>query len=69
MVIEQIRPHQMIEQVHDRHHYEHSPPSVGLLFVVFFDEWLKVLLVFYAQLGLCIEINMYTNCPNLKEIG
>jgi hypothetical protein len=50
MVIEQIQPHQMIEQVLDCHHYEHSPPSIGLLFMVFLDEWLKVLLVFYAQL-------------------
>jgi len=36
----------MVEQVHDLHHYEHSPPLVGLLFMVFFDEWLRVLLGF-----------------------
>jgi hypothetical protein len=44
MVVEQIQPHQTVEHVHDYHHYEHSPPSVGLLFVVFFDEWLRMLL-------------------------
>jgi hypothetical protein len=58
MVIEQIRPHQMIEQVHDYRHYEHSPPSVGLLFMVFFDEWLQMLLVFYAQLVLRIQVQL-----------
>jgi len=30
MVVEQIQPHQTVEHVHDYHHYEHSPPSVGL---------------------------------------
>jgi hypothetical protein len=49
MVIEQIQPHQMIEQVLDCHHYEHSPPSIGLLFMVFLDEWLKTLLGLSAQ--------------------
>jgi hypothetical protein len=44
MVVGQIQLHQMIEQVHDWHHYEHSPPLVGLLFVVFLDEWLRTLL-------------------------
>jgi hypothetical protein len=44
MVVEQIQPHQTIENVHGCHHYEHSPPSVGLLFVVFLDEWLRMLL-------------------------
>jgi len=48
MIVKQI-PHQMTEPVHDCHHYEHSLPSVGLLFVVFFDEWLKVLLGLFAQ--------------------
>jgi hypothetical protein len=27
MVVEHIQPHQMIEQAHDYHHYEHSLPS------------------------------------------
>jgi hypothetical protein len=44
MVVEQIQPHQTVEHVHDCHHYEHSPPSVGLLFMVFLDEWFRVLL-------------------------
>jgi hypothetical protein len=49
MVVEHIRPHQMVKQVHDCHHYEHSPPSIGLLFVVFLDEWLKVRLGLSTQ--------------------
>jgi hypothetical protein len=40
----------MAKQVHDCHHYEHSPSSIGLLFVVFFDEWLRVLLGLSTQL-------------------
>ncbi len=44
MVVEQIQPHQIVEHVHDCHHYEHSPPLVGLLFMVFLDEWFRVLL-------------------------
>jgi hypothetical protein len=40
--------HQMVEQVHDYHHAKHSLPLVGLLFLVFLDEWLKVLLGFFA---------------------
>jgi hypothetical protein len=39
----------MAKQVHDCHHYEHSPHLVGLLFMVFLDEWLKALLGFFAQ--------------------
>jgi hypothetical protein len=50
MVVEQIQPHQIVEQVHDCHHYEHSLPSVGLLFMVFLDESLKVLLGFFTEL-------------------
>jgi hypothetical protein len=42
----------MTKQVHDCHHYEHSPPSAGLLFVVFLDEWLRMLLGLYTQLVL-----------------
>jgi hypothetical protein len=49
MVIEQRQLHQMVEHVHDCHHYEQSPPSVGLLFMVFLDEWLRALLGLFAQ--------------------
>jgi hypothetical protein len=49
MAVEQIRPRQMVERVHDCHHNEHSPPSVGLLFVVFLDECLKTILSIFAQ--------------------
>jgi hypothetical protein len=50
MVVEQIQLHQMAKHVHDYHHYEHSPPSIGLLFImVFLDEWLKVLRGLSAQ--------------------
>jgi hypothetical protein len=31
----------MVEQAHDCHHGEHSLFTVGLKFVVLFDEWLK----------------------------
>jgi hypothetical protein len=34
----------MVEQVHDCHHDKHSLPVIALLFVVFFNEWLKALL-------------------------
>jgi hypothetical protein len=40
--------HQTIEQVHDCHHDKHSLPMVGLLFVVFLNEWLKVLLSLFS---------------------
>jgi hypothetical protein len=49
MVVEQIWFHQTVKQVHDCHHYEHSPPSVGLLFMVFLDEWLRALFGFPPQ--------------------
>jgi hypothetical protein len=49
MVVEPIQPHQTTKQVHDCHHYKHSPPSVGLLFMVFLDEWLKAILGLSAQ--------------------
>jgi hypothetical protein len=49
MVVVQIRLHQMVEQVHDYHHYEHSLPLVGLLFMVFLDEWLRMMLSFSTQ--------------------
>jgi hypothetical protein len=32
---------QMVENVHDYHHDKHSLPMVGLLFMVFIDEWLR----------------------------
>jgi len=44
MAVVQIQLHQMVEHVHDYHREKHSLPLVGLLFVVFFDEWLKALL-------------------------
>jgi hypothetical protein len=50
MIVEQIQPHQMVEHVHDCHHYEHSLPLVRLLFMVFFYEWLRALLSFSTQL-------------------
>jgi hypothetical protein len=49
MVVVHIQPHQTVEQVHDCHHYEHSLPLVGLLFVVFSYEWLQMLLGLLAQ--------------------
>jgi hypothetical protein len=42
----------MTKHVHDCHHHEHSPPSIGLFFVVFFYEWLRTLLGFFTQLEL-----------------
>jgi hypothetical protein len=50
MVVEQIQLHQTTEHVHDYHHYEHSPPSIGLLLWCFLMSWLGVLLSLYAQL-------------------
>jgi len=49
MVVVQKRLHQTIKQVHDFHHDKHSLPMVGLLFVVFLNEWLKVLQGLFAQ--------------------
>ncbi len=40
----------MVEHVHDCHHDKHSLFMVGLLFMVFLDEWLRVLLGFFEQL-------------------
>jgi hypothetical protein len=40
--------HQTVEQVHDYHHNKDSFPVVGLLFVVFHNEWLKALLGLFA---------------------
>jgi hypothetical protein len=48
MVVVQRQFHQMAEQVHDCHHNKHSFPVVGLLFMVFLDEWLRMLLGFFA---------------------
>ncbi len=39
----------MTKQVYDCHHDKHSLPMVGLLFMVFLDEWLRVLLGLSAQ--------------------
>jgi hypothetical protein len=49
MVVVQIQPHQTSKHVHDCHHYEHSLPLVGLLLVVFLDEWLRALLGLFAH--------------------
>jgi len=50
MVVIQKQLHQMTKQVYDCHHDKHSLPMVGLFFMVFFDEWLRVLLGLSAQL-------------------
>jgi hypothetical protein len=42
----------MAKQVHDYHHYEHSLPLVGLLFMWFLDEWLIARMGLSAQLVL-----------------
>jgi hypothetical protein len=52
MVVLRKQLHQMAEQVNDYHQEKHSLPTVGLLFVLFFDEWLRVLLGVFAQLVL-----------------
>jgi hypothetical protein len=44
MVVIQKQLHQTIEQVHDCHHDKHSLPSIGLLFLVFLDEWLRMMM-------------------------
>jgi hypothetical protein len=40
MVVLRRQLHQMIKQVHDRNHDEHSLPVVGLMCVVLLDECL-----------------------------
>jgi hypothetical protein len=50
MVVKHIQPHQTIEHVHHCHHYQHSLPLVGLLFMVFPNEWLRALLGLFTQL-------------------
>jgi hypothetical protein len=49
MVVIQKQIYQTIEHVHYYHHDKHSLPLVGLLFIVFFDEWLRTLLGFSTQ--------------------
>ncbi len=49
MVVMWRQLHQTDEQVHDYHHDKHSLPMIGLLFVVFLNEWLKVLLGLFTQ--------------------
>jgi hypothetical protein len=50
MVVLQRQLHQTTEQVHDCHHDEHvSLLMVGLMYLVLFDEWLKM------QLGLSTQ--------------
>jgi hypothetical protein len=50
MVVVQRQLYEMTEHVHDCHHDKHPLPMVGLLFVVFIDEWLRALLDLFAQL-------------------
>jgi hypothetical protein len=50
MVVVWRQLHQMVEQVHDYHHDEHSLPMVGLMSVVLFDEWLRTQLHLSTQL-------------------
>jgi len=49
MGVKHIQPHQTIKHVHHCHHYQHSLPLVGLLFMVFANEWLRALLGLFAQ--------------------
>jgi hypothetical protein len=42
----------MIEWFHDYLHDEHSLPLIRLMFVLFLDEWLRMLLDLFAQLVL-----------------
>lgn len=46
MVVLQKQLHQMVEHVNDCHHDEPSLPMIGLMFMVFLNEWLRVLLGF-----------------------
>ncbi len=41
MVVMRRQLHQTIEHVHDCHHVEHLVFTIGLMFVVLFDEWLR----------------------------
>jgi hypothetical protein len=49
MVVLRRYLHQTTKQVHD-YHDEHSLPRVGLMCVVFLDEWLKMRLGLSTQL-------------------
>jgi hypothetical protein len=49
VVIFQKQLHQTVVHAHDCHHDEPSLPMIGLMFMVFIDEWLRVLLGFFAQ--------------------
>jgi hypothetical protein len=49
MVVVWKQFHQMVKQIHDYHHDKHSLPMIGLLFVVFLDEWLRTLLGLSTQ--------------------
>jgi hypothetical protein len=42
--------HQTTKHVHDCHYDEHSLPVIGLMFMMFFNEWLTTLLGFSTQL-------------------
>jgi hypothetical protein len=49
MVVLHKQLHQIVKHVHGCHHDEHSLLVVGLMFVVLFDEWLRVWLGLFAQ--------------------
>ncbi len=44
MIVLQKQLQQMTKHVDDYHHDEHSLPMIGLMFMVFINEWLKALL-------------------------
>ncbi len=48
-MVVQRQLHQTTEHVHDCHHNKNSLPMVGLLFVVFLNEWLRSLLGLFTQ--------------------
>jgi hypothetical protein len=54
--------HQMTEQVHD---YQHSFLVVGLMFVVLFDEWLKIMTLCTVSLAK-LQMVIVTHKPNYK---
>jgi hypothetical protein len=49
MVVVWKQFHQTTKQVHDYHHDKHSLLVVGLLFMVFFYEWLRAFMGFFTQ--------------------
>jgi hypothetical protein len=49
MVIVGRQLHQIVEQIHDCHHGEHSLLAIELMFVVLFNEWSR------EQMGLSTQ--------------